>query len=59
MAKYDTTKHTEGSAEYSGVKSVPTPVGNGYPVKIDTKKTVKVRGTGAAIRGTMATSKLG
>jgi hypothetical protein len=59
MAKYDTKKHTEGSAEYSGVKSVPTPVGNGYPVKIDNKKTVKVRGTGAAIRGTMASSKMG
>ena len=52
-------QHIEGSAEYSGVKSVPAPVGNGYPVKIDTKKTVKVRGTGAAVKGTMATSKLG
>ena len=52
-------QHIEGSAEYKGVKSVPAPVGNGYPVKIDTKKTVKVRGTGAAIRGTMATSKMG
>lgn len=59
MAKYDTKKHTEGSAEYSGVKSVPTPVGNGYPVKIDVKKTIKVRGTGAATKGTMASNKMG
>ena len=36
------------------VKSVPAPVGNGYPVKIDTKKTVKVRGTGAATKGKMS-----
>lgn len=52
-------QHIEGSAEYKGVKSVPTPVGNGYPVKIDTEKTVKVRGTGAATKGTMTTNKLG
>ena len=57
-------KHSiERSAEYDccpkGVKSIPAPVGNGYPVKIDNKKTIKVRGTGAAIRGTMATSKMG
>jgi len=49
----------EGSAEYIGVKSIPEPVCNGYPVKIDNKKTIKVRGTGAAIKGTMASSKMG
>lgn len=54
-----TKQHSEGTAKYKGVKSVPTPVGNGYPVKIDNKKTVKVRGTGAAVKGTMATSKMG
>jgi hypothetical protein len=52
-------QHIEGSAEYKGVKSVPTPVGNGYPVEIQNKKTIKVRGTGAATKGTMATSKMG
>lgn len=56
-------QHIERPAKYDccakGVKSIPAPVCNGYPVKIDTKKTVKVRGTGAALRGTMATSKLG
>ena len=35
-------QHIEGSAEYKGVKSVPTPVGNGYPVQIENKKTIKV-----------------
>ena len=33
-------QHIEGSAEYKGVKSIPAPVGNGYPVKIDNKKTI-------------------
>ena len=59
MAKKTGSAHKEGTAEYSGVKSVPTPTCNGYPDKIGVKKTVKVRGTGAAVRGTMATSKLG
>jgi len=52
-------EHKEGSAEYAGVKSVPTPKGNGYPVEITETKTVKVRGTGAATKGTKCSSKLG
>lgn len=52
-------EHTEGSAEYAGVKSVPTPKGNGYPVEIENKKSVAVRGTGAATKGTKASSKMG
>ncbi len=40
-------------------KSVPVPHTSGYPNKIASTQTVKVRGTGAAIRGNKCTPKLG
>ena len=51
-------EHKEGSAEYAGVKKIPTPVGNGYPVETPPKP-IKVRGTGAAVKGTKASAKMG
>jgi hypothetical protein len=51
--------HKEGSAEYAGVKQIETPKGNGYPVELTAEKTVQVRGTGAATKGTKASSKMG
>lgn len=59
MAKYDTRKHTEGTEEYRGIKDVPQPHGNGYPNNIANTKTVKIRGTGAATKGTKCSTKLG
>lgn len=53
------SEHREGSAEYSGVKKTSVPKGNGYPNDIADTKTVKVRGTGAAIKGTKSSMKLG
>ena len=59
MARHGgSSEHKEGTAEYSGVKSVPTPVGNGYPVKAK-PQTLKVRGMGAATKGTKASTKMG
>ena len=52
-------EHTEGSAEYKGVKSVPVPKGNGYPNNIKSTQTVKVRGTGAQTKATKCSTKLG
>ena len=52
-------EHKEGSAEYKGVKSVPTPNSSGYPNNVASTQTVKVRGTGAATKGTKCTKKLG
>ena len=54
-----TSEHKEGSAEYSGVKSVPTPKSSGYPNEKPNTQTVKVRGTGAATKGTKSSTKLG
>lgn len=51
--------HVEGTAEYSGVKSVPVPEGNGYPNDVANTQTVKTRGTGAATKGTKSSAKLG
>lgn len=59
VRKVDTSKHTEGSAEYSGVHSVPVPETSGYPVKGAKKQSVKTRGTGAATQGTKSSTKLG
>ena len=53
------SEHKEGSAEYKGIKSVPTPNTAGYPNGIASTQTVKVRGTGAATKGTKCTKKLG
>ncbi len=52
-------EHKEGTAEYSGVKSVPVPEGNGYPNNVPNTQTVKTRGTGAATKGTKSSDKLG
>ena len=52
-------EHKEGSAEYKGIKSVPTPNTAGYPNGIASTQTVKVRGTGAATKGNKCTKKLG
>lgn len=41
------------------VKSVPVPKCNGYPNKVASTQTVKTRGTGAAVRGTKSSTKLG
>ena len=52
-------EHKQGSAEYAGVKKISTPKGNGYPNEKPNTQTVKVRGTGAAVKGTKSSSKLG
>lgn len=52
-------QHVEGTAEYSGVKEVPVPETSGYPNEKPNTQTVKVRGTGAATKGTKSSSKLG
>ena len=54
-----TSEHKEGSAEYAGIKKVPTPKGNGYPNEKPNTQTVKVRGTGAATKGNKSSDKLG
>lgn len=59
QSKSDYRKHVEGSDEYSGVKSVPTPESSGYPNEKPNTQTVKVRGTGAAVKGTKSSAKLG
>jgi hypothetical protein len=59
MAKLDYKKHNEGSGEYKGVSSVPTPNASGYPNNIKSTQTVKVRGTGAQTKATKCTTKLG
>lgn len=59
MAKYDTNKHTEGTEEYRSIKDVLQPHGNGYPNNVRNTKTVKIRGTGAATKGTKCSTKLG
>lgn len=59
QSKSDYRKHVEGSAEYSGVKSVPTPNTAGYPNVKPNTQTVKVRGTGAATKGNKSSTKLG
>lgn len=59
QSKADYRKHVEGSDEYSGVKSVPTPKSSGYPNEKPNTQTVKVRGTGAATKGNKSSDKLG
>ena len=53
------SEHKEGSAEYKGIKSVPTPNTAGYPNNIASTQTVKTRGTGAATKGTKHSAKMG
>lgn len=52
-------EHKEGTGEYAGIKKVPTPNSSGYPNEKPKTQTVKVRGTGAATKGTKSSSKLG
>ena len=52
-------EHKEGSEEYKGIKSVPTPEGNGYPNDIASTQTQKTRGTGAQTKGTKHSTKMG
>ena len=52
-------EHKEGTEEYRGIKSVPTPKTSGYPNNIASTQTVKTRGTGAATKGTKSSKKLG
>lgn len=59
MAKYDYRKHSEGSAEYKGVKDVPVPETAGYPNNIASTQTEEVRGTGAQTKATKSSKKLG
>lgn len=54
-----TAEHKEGSAEYAGIKKISTPNSSGYPNGKPNTQTVKVRGTGAATKGTKSSSKLG
>lgn len=59
MAKFDYTKHKEGSDEYKGIKEVPVPNTAGYPNDIASTQTETVRGTGAQTKGTKSSKKLG
>jgi len=52
-------EHKEGSAEYKGIKSVPTPNTSGYPNAIKSTQTQKTRGTGAQTKGTKHSTKMG
>ena len=52
-------EHKEGSAEYKGIKSVPTPNTAGYPNNIASTQTQKTRGTGAQTKGTKHSTKMG
>lgn len=44
---------------YNQPKNVPVPNTAGYPNNVANTQTVKVRGTGAAIKGTKASKKMG
>lgn len=43
----------------SKVKPAPLPTSSGYPVGKPPAKPIKVRGTGAAVKGTHASGKMG
>ena len=51
-------KYKECSKEYK-VTDVPVEKSNGYPNNIKSTQTVKVRGTGAQIKATKCTTKIG
>lgn len=59
MAKLDYKKHNEGSDEYKGVSSVPTPNSSGYPNNVANTQTIKVRGTQRQRQGNKCSTKLG
>lgn len=45
--------------EYKQPKPVPVPKTDGYPNNVPNTQTLKVRGTGAATKGTGASKKMG
>jgi hypothetical protein len=46
-------------ADYKQPEKVPVPDCNGYPNNVSNTQTVKIRGTGAATKGTHSSKKLG
>ena len=46
-------------AEYKQPKPVPISPGNGYPNNVANTQTLKMRGTGAATKGTGSSKKMG
>jgi hypothetical protein len=52
-------EHTKDIGKYGQPKTVPVPSCCGYPNKIANTQTVKVRGAGAAAKGTRASTKMG
>lgn len=51
--------HTKDIGKYGQIKSVPTPNTSGYPNKVANTQTLKIRGTGAATKGTGCSKKMG
>lgn len=53
-------KHTKDIGNYAQPKAYSEAgVGSGYPNKVANTQTVKIRGTGAATKGTNASKKMG
>lgn len=52
-------KHTKDIGKYEQPKAVAAPSCCGYPNKVANTQTAKIRGTGAATKGTRASSKMG
>ncbi len=53
-------KHTKDIGKYATTKAYSAPMGqNGYPNKTTNTQTQKIRGTGAATKGTKSSKKLG
>jgi len=52
-------KHTKDIGKYNQPKSAPMPDCCGYPNKAANTQTQEIRGTGAATKGTRASSKMG
>lgn len=52
-------KHAKDIGKFGQPKPVPTPSCCGYPNKVPNTQTTKIRGTGAATKGTHASSKMG
>lgn len=45
-------EHDDATEQYGKIKSVPVPDISGYPNKVANTQTQKIRGTGAATKGT-------
>ena len=52
-------KHTKDIGKYGQPKPAPMVACCGYPNKVANTQTVKIRGTGAATKGTNASKKMG